>query len=131
MVDEEQSEMRGINKVILVGTLGNDPEIRHTSSGKSVANISMATTEKWKDGEHTEWHRLVMFGALAEIAEKYLTKGSHVYVEGKIKQEKWEDQEGRTRYTTNIICYQLNMLGGGNPKQTEKPKDDFDYDIPF
>jgi single-strand DNA-binding protein len=123
--------MRGINKVILVGTLGKDPEIRNTGSGKSVANISIATTEKWKDGEHTEWHRLVMFGALAEIAEKYLTKGSHVYVEGKIKKEKWEDQEGMTRYTTNIICYQLNMLGGGNPKQTDKPKDDFDDDIPF
>ena len=100
---------RGVNKVILVGNLGQKPEMRYTATQSAVANISIATTESWKDKESgenrdkTEWHRVVFFGNLAEIAEKYLDKGSSVYIEGKIQTRKWQDQNGQDRYTTAVV----------------------------
>lgn len=109
---------RGINKVILVGNLGADPETRHMPSGGSVTNISLATSESWKDKntgerkERTEWHRVAFFNRLAEIAGEYLRKGSQVYVEGKIRTRKWQDQQGNDRYTTEIIADEMQMLGG-------------------
>ena len=111
---------RGINKVILVGNLGQDPEVRYTTSGSAVTNISVATAESWKDKntgekvEKTEWHRVVFFGRLAEIAGEYLRKGSQVYIEGKIQTRKWQDQNNQDRYTTEIVANELQMLGG-NP----------------
>ncbi len=109
---------RGINKVILVGNLGNDPEIRYTAGGAAVANISLATTDSWKDkvsGEQqdrTEWHRVVFFGRLAEIVGEYLRKGSQVYVEGRLQTRKWQDKSGNDRYTTEIVANDMQMLGG-------------------
>jgi len=109
---------RGINKVILVGNLGQDPEVRYTTSGSAVTNISVATAESWKDKntgekvEKTEWHRVVFFGRLAEIAGEYLRKGSQVYIEGKIQTRKWQDQNNQDRYTTEIVANELQMLGG-------------------
>lgn len=105
-----------VNRVILVGRLGKDPEIRHTSGGQSVANFSVATDESYKnrDGEKvkkTEWHRIVIWGKLAEIVESYLTKGSLVYLEGKIQTKEWE-KDGVTRYDKEIVCDQMRMLGG-------------------
>ncbi|MBC3766087.1 single-stranded DNA-binding protein [Neptunicella marina] len=114
---------RGINKVILVGNLGQDPEVRYTPNGKAVANLTLATSESWKDQsgqiqEKTEWHRVSMFGKLAEIAGEYLKKGSQVYVEGKLQTRKWQDQQGQDRYTTEIVLDPFNgvmqMLGGGS-----------------
>ena len=108
---------RGVNKVILVGNLGQKPEMRYTATQTAVANLSIATTESWKDKESgenrdkTEWHRVVFFGNLAEIAEKYLDKGSSVYVEGKIQTRKWQDKDGNDRYTTEVLGNQLTMLG--------------------
>ena len=108
---------RGINKVILVGNLGNDPEIRYTPTGKAVATISVATSEVWKDKNtnedvtKTEWHRVVFFSRLAEIVGEYLKKGSQVYVEGKLRTRKWQDQGGQDRYTTEIVGDELQMLG--------------------
>jgi single-strand DNA-binding protein len=110
---------RGINKVILVGNLGQDPEVRYTANGAAVANISVATTEQWTDKqsgqkqERTEWHRIVMFGRLGEIAGEYLRKGSQVYIEGKLQTRKWQDQNGQDRYTTEIVANEMQMLGGG------------------
>lgn len=109
---------RGINKVILVGNLGNDPDVRYTASGSAVANISLATTDSWKDkntGEQqdrTEWHRVVFFNRLGEIAAEYLRKGSQVYVEGRLQTRKWQDKEGNDRYTTEIVANEMQMLGG-------------------
>lgn len=108
---------RGVNKVILVGNLGNDPEVRYMPNGNAVANLSLATSESWKDQqgqvqERTEWHRLTMYRRLAEIAGEYLKKGSQIYVEGKLQTRKWQDQQGQDRYTTEIICDQMQMLGG-------------------
>jgi single-strand DNA-binding protein len=109
---------RGINKVILVGNLGQDPEVRYTANGAAVANISIATTEQWTDKqsgqkqERTEWHRVVMFGRLGEIAGEYLRKGSQVYIEGKLQTRKWQDQNGQDRYTTEIVANDMQMLGG-------------------
>ena len=106
---------RGINKVILVGNLGQDPEIRYMPNGNAVANISVATSETWKDkqtGESkdkTEWHRVVIFGKLAEIAGEYLKKGSQVYIEGQLQTRKWQDQSGQDRYTTEVV---INPIGG-------------------
>jgi len=106
-----------INKVILVGNLGGDPEVRFMPNGEAVANFSLATTDRWKDkntGENkdaTEWHRIVMYGKLAEVAGKYLKKGSQVYLEGKLKTNKWTDNQGVERYTTNVQCDLLKMLG--------------------
>ena len=112
--------MAGINKVIIVGNLGNDPEIRTMPNGEAVANISVATSESWTDkntGERrevTEWHRIVLYRRLAEIAGQYLRKGSQVYVEGRLKTRKWQDNNGQDRYTTEIQGDNLQMLGGRN-----------------
>ena len=148
---------RGVNKVILVGNLGNDPETRYMPSGDAVTNISVATTESWKDKqsgeqkEKTEWHRVVMFRRLGEIAAEYLRKGSQVYIEGKLRTNKWKDRDGNDRYTTEIIADEMQMLGGrggagggdyssgggsnkssgGGQNSPPPPADDFDDDIPF
>lgn len=121
--------MRGINKVILVGTLGQDPEVRYTAKGDAVANLSVATSESWKDKntgqqqEKTEWHRVVIFGKLAEVAGEYLRKGSQVYLEGQLQTRKWQDQSGQDKYTTEIVVQGFNgvmqMLGG---KQQQQPQ---------
>jgi len=109
--------MAGVNKVILIGNLGKDPEIRQLETGVKVASFSMATTEsyKGKDGnrvEQTEWHNIVLWRGLAEIAEKYLRKGNTVYIEGKIRTRSWEDKEGNKRYTTEIVGDNMTMIGG-------------------
>ena len=106
----------GINKVILVGNLGRDPEMRHTQSGQAVANFTLATNRRWrdKDGqqqEQTEWHRIVAWGRLAEICTEYLTKGKQVYVEGRLQTRDWEDRDGNKRYTTEIVALDMQMLG--------------------
>ena len=109
---------RGVNKVILVGNLGQKPEMRYTQTNTAVATLSIATSESWKDKESgeqrekTEWHRVVFFGKLAEIAEQYLDKGSQLYVEGKLQTRKWQDKEGNDKYTTEILGNEMNMLGG-------------------
>jgi single-strand DNA-binding protein len=109
---------RGVNKVILVGNLGKDPETRYMPSGSAVTNLTLATSESWKDKqsgeaqERTEWHKIAMFGRLAEIAAEYLRKGSQVYIEGKLRTRKWQDKEGKDRYTTEIVADEMQMLGG-------------------
>ncbi|WP_257294265.1 single-stranded DNA-binding protein [Endozoicomonas sp. YOMI1] len=113
---------RGVNKVILIGNLGNDPDVRFTPNGSAVANLSLATSESWKDRntgqqqEKTEWHRIVIFGKLAEIAQQYLRKGSRIYIEGKLQTRKWQGQDGQDRYTTEIVVDgfsgQMQMLDG-------------------
>ena len=145
-----------INKVILIGNLGQDPEVRYMPNGNAVANVTLATTESWKDRntgenqERTEWHRVVLFRKLAEIAGQYLKKGAKVYVEGKLQTRKWQDQNGQDRYTTEIVADQLQMLdsrgGGAAPMESgsrgaPQPQGggdpgfggggDFDDDIPF
>ena len=119
---------RGINKVILVGNLGKDPETRYMPNGKAVTNFTVATSESWKDKqtgeqrEQTEWHNIVMYDRLAEIAAEYLRKGSQVYLEGKLRTRKWQDKEGRDRYTTEIQANEMQMLGargGGGGMGTE------------
>ncbi len=147
---------RGINKVILIGNLGQDPETRYMPSGGAVTNLRVATNESWKDkqtGEQkdrTEWHNVAMFNRLAEIAAEYLRKGSQVYIEGKLRTRKWQDRDGNDRYTTEIIADEMQMLGGrggggggssfgdsgprqssGGGQQNPPPADDFDDDIPF
>ncbi len=150
---------RGINKVILIGRLGGDPEVRYSPSGTAFANISVATSEQWRDKqtgetkEQTEWHRVVFSGKIAEIAGEYLRKGSEVYVEGKLRTRKWTDQSGAEKYTTEIqvgVGGVMQMLGGKQdagqqqkPQQQSKPQSqsqqqpsneppmDFDDDIPF
>ena len=148
---------RGVNKAIIVGNLGRDPEIRYAASGAAVANVSIATTDSWKDkqtgenNEKTEWHRVVFFGRLAEIAGEYLKKGSQVYIEGRLQTRKWQDQSGQDRYTTEIVANDMQMLGsrgGGAPAANNfeggsgssssgqssggvRPTSDFDDDIPF
>ena len=111
--------MASVNKVILVGNLGKDPEVRYMPNGEAVANFSIATTDTWKDKngmrqERTEWHNISMYRRLAEIAGEYLKKGSSVYVEGRLQTRKWQDKNGQDRYTTEIICDQMQMLGGKN-----------------
>ena len=145
--------MRGVNKVILIGNLGKDPELRYTSSGQAVANFPIATTEVStnKEGnkqEYTEWHRIVAWGRLAEICGEYLTKGKPVYIEGSIRTRSWEDKNGNTRWSTEIIARNMQMLGSPSdgPSQsnynndTQPPSDfslddssldDSDEDIPF
>lgn len=147
--------MAGVNKVIIVGHLGNDPEMRTMPNGDAVANISVATSESWTDkttGERrelTEWHRIVFYRRQAEVCGEYLKKGSQVYVEGRLRTRKWQDQNGQDRYTTEIQGDVLQMLGsrpqnatGGNPSASSKsqtpqnlpsepPMSDFDDDIPF
>jgi len=157
---------RGINKVILIGNLGQDPEVKYMPSGGAVTNVTIATSESWKDKttgeqkENTEWHRVVFFRRLAEIAGEYLKKGSKVYIEGRLQTRKWQDQSGNDRYTTEIIANEMQMLdsrsgGGGDfskapAQQQPQPAasgaavsndssssnsgggfDDFDDDIPF
>lgn len=138
--------MNGVNKAIIIGTLGKDPETRFMPSGEAVTNFSVATSESWKDKktgdkqEATEWHNITIFGKLAEIADQYLKKGSQVYLEGKIKTEKYE-KDGITRYSTKIIAFSMQMLGGKQesnsaPKPAQQPvqqsiDDSFDDDIPF
>lgn len=143
---------RGINKVILVGNLGNAPEIRHTPGGQTVANFSIATSESWTDKatsqkqERTEWHRIVAFRRLAEIIEQYVSKGSKVYVEGRLQTRKWQGQDGIDRYSTEIIADQLEILSSRDPGTAAAqqprpahstpqpdlgPVPDFDDDIPF
>lgn len=147
--------MASVNKVILVGNLGKDPESRVTGSGEAVCTFSIATTESWRDKatgdkkEVTEWHKVVAYGKLAEIAGEYLHKGSQVYVEGKIKTRKWQDNNGQDRYTTEIIASTLTMLGkkgddegdrqqpakqhgaSSNRRNEAPPPNDLDDDIPF
>jgi single-strand DNA-binding protein len=148
---------RGVNKVIIVGNLGQDPEVKYTANGSAVVNIGVATKDSWKDKqtgeaqERTEWHRIVMFGKLAEIAGQYLKKGSQAYFEGSLRTNKWQDQSGNDRYTTEIIATEMQMLGGrgdsggGAPAQGQEqqqaqskpaaaetaPMDDGFDDIPF
>jgi single-strand DNA-binding protein len=149
---------RGINKVILIGNLGQDPEVKYMPSGGAVCNITVATTESWTDKdsgekqERTEWHRVVMFRRLAEVAGEYLRKGSKVYIEGRLQTRKWQGQDGQDRYTTEVVANDMQMLdsrGGGTaafdtqqpaaekpPRSTSSPSastppDDFDDDIPF
>ena len=124
---------RGVNKVILVGNLGQKPEIRYTQTNIAVATLSIATSESWKDKdsgeqrEKTEWHRVVFFGKLAEIAEQYLDKGSQLYVEGKLQTRKWQDKEGNDKYTTEILGNEMNMLGG---RQSSGDSGEFDQSQP-
>ncbi|SEP06330.1 single-stranded DNA-binding protein [Aquisalimonas asiatica] len=152
---------RGVNKVILIGNLGKDPEVRYSPSGAAVTNMTVATTDNWKDKqtgerqEKTEWHRVVFFGKLAEIAGEYLRKGAKVYIEGRLQTRKWQGQDGQDRYTTEIVGNDMQMLdgrggggggmgdGGGSRSQGQgggqqpasqsspEPVDDFDDDIPF
>ena len=119
---------RGINKVILVGNIGKDPEVRYTASGAAITNISVATSESWRDKtsgeqqERTEWHKVVFFNRLAEIAGEYLKKGSQVYVEGSLRTRKWQDQGGQDRYTTEIVANEMQMLGGrGGSEGMDRP----------
>ena len=116
---------KGINKAIIVGNLGQDPEVRYTQAGKAVTNISVATSESWKDKqsgekqEKTEWHRIVFFDRLAEVAGEYLKKGSKVYVEGKLQTRKWQDQNGADRYTTEITAREMQMLDSRQGDQAQ------------
>ena len=141
----------GVNKVILVGRLGQEPATRYMPNGKAVTNVTVATSESWKDKqtgdkqEKTEWHRVSFFGRLAEIAGEYLNKGSLVYLEGKLQTRKWQAKDGSDRYTTEIIAHELQMLGSksdaassatANPQgstntSAQSSQEDFDDDIPF
>ncbi len=119
---------RGINKVILVGNLGADPETRYTASGSAITNIRVATSESWRDKqsgetqERTEWHRVVFFNRLAEIAGEYLRKGSQVYIEGSIRTRKWQGQDGQDRYTTEVVANEMQMLGGRSGDMASRPQ---------
>ena len=131
--------MAGVNKVILIGNLGKDPEVRYLDNGVAVANFSLATTENYKNKEgervsQTEWHNIVLWRGLAEVAEKWLKKGSSVYVEGKIRTRKWEDKDGNTRYSTEILGENMTMLGGKPSSETPvevAPATDKKDDLPF
>ena len=151
---------RGVNKVILIGNLGADPETRYTAGGSAVTNVRLATTDSWRDKqtgeqqERTEWHRIVFWGRLAEIAAEYLRKGSQIYVEGRIQTRKWQGQDGQDGWTTEIVGNEMQMLGsrggapaspppdfdqaesggsvsGGAPSKKAETVEDFDDDIPF
>jgi single-strand DNA-binding protein len=130
---------RGINKVILIGNLGADPEVRYMPSGGAVANLRIATTESWKDRqsgemqERTEWHRVVLFGRLGEIAKEYLRKGSRVYVEGRLQTRKWQGQDGQDRYATEVVANDMQMLDrreGGPVGGPEPPSDEWGEPAP-
>jgi len=114
---EKKDMARGVNKAIIVGNLGRDPEVRYTANGNAMANVTLATSESWKDKqsgerqERTEWHRVVFFGRLAEVVEEYLKKGSQVYIEGSLRTRKWKDQNDQDRWTTEIIASDMQMLG--------------------
>ncbi|HMA98848.1 MAG TPA: single-stranded DNA-binding protein [Wenzhouxiangella sp.] len=145
---------RGINKVILIGNLGADPDTRHTAGGNAVSNLSVATSESWRDRqtgeqrENTEWHKVVLFGKLGEIAGEYLRKGSKVYLEGRLQTRKWQDRDGNDRWTTEIVANEMQMLdsrggsapmGGGDdygrsetpPAPSNAGPDNLEDDIPF
>lgn len=124
---------KGVNKVILVGHVGRDPEITYLPSGKAVVNLSMATTEKRQDGEHTEWHRLVFFSKLAEITNEYVRKGSLIYVCGRIQTREWTDANGGKRSNTEVVVNEMQMLDkkSEEPHQADSVRQDFDEDIPF
>lgn len=119
--------MRGVNKVIVLGNVGQDPELKNLPSGSAVCNVSIATSERWKDKtsgeqkEATEWHRVTFYGRLAEIAAEYLRKGSQAYVEGSLRTRKWQDKSGADRYTTEIIAAELQLLGKGDGQRSERP----------
>ena len=129
-----------MNKAMIIGNLGNDPEVRYTQNQTPVATFSVATSERWKDSdgnkqEHTEWHRVVAWGKLAEICGEHLNKGDKVFIEGKLRTRKWEDKEGNSRYTTEIVTRELEMLGGkesadpsGSIGENEPPMPE---DVPF
>lgn len=129
---------RGINKVILIGNLGQDPEVRFTPSGAAVANLNLATTDTWMDRqsgqrqERTEWHRVVMFNKTAEIAQQYLKKGSKVYIEGRLQTRKWQDQNGQERYSTEIVANDMQMLDGrsGDFQGGGAPQNSYDQQSP-
>jgi len=131
--------MRNLNKIMLIGNLGRDPEVRFTVSGKAVANFTVATSESWigKDGneqEHTEWHRIIAWGKLGEICGEYLVKGRTVYVEGRLQTREWEDRDGNKQRTTEIVASEMIMLGGRDNKPQDKPQPDpkpEQKDIPF
>ena len=138
----EESSMASVNKVIVLGNLGKDPDLRHLPNGDAVCNFSLATTESWKDKEgnkqdKTEWHNIVIFRKLAEIAGEYLKKGRPVYIEGRLQTRKWQDKEGKDRYTTEIVADQMQMLGSRDEAKevakTSAPAnfDDMESDIPF
>lgn len=124
--------MASVNKVILIGNLGRDPEVRYMPSGDAITNLNLATSETWKDKsgekqEKTEWHRVVMFGKTAEIAGEYLKKGSPVYIEGRLQTRKWTDKEGKDRYTTEVVADRMQMLGsrsGGSERMSAPPDED-------
>ncbi|HYM81681.1 MAG TPA: single-stranded DNA-binding protein [Candidatus Limnocylindria bacterium] len=123
--------MSGVNKVILVGNLGANPELRFTQGQQAVANLRIATTERWTDKngqkqEATEWHRVVVWGKQAEIVGQYLTKGRQVYVEGRIRTRQWQDQQGQKRFTTEVVAQNVQMLGG----RGERPQDDMAATVP-
>jgi single-strand DNA-binding protein len=127
----------GVNKAIIVGYVGQDPEVRHMPSGKQVTSIRVATSEGWKDKqtgdkqERTEWHSIVAFDKLAEIMGQYLKKGAAVYIEGKIQTRKWQDKEGKDRYSTEIVASQMQMIGKPRETQREEPAEEFNDSIPF
>ncbi len=122
--------MRGVNKAVIIGSLGNDPEIRASKEGNTCCNFNVATNEEWRDkqGEkqsRTDWHRIVAWGKLAEICGQYLSKGSAVYIEGKIQTRKWQGQDGKDNYTTEIVASEMQMLGG-KPQVQAEPQSGFD-----
>ena len=144
--------MAGVNKAIIVGNLGNDPEIRYSANGNAIASISVATSERWKDKnsgeqqERTEWHRIKLFQRLAELAGEYLKKGSQAYIEGRIQTSKYQDKDGNDRWSTEIVAREMTFLGGRGgggggdsqsassaspPQRDSGPSSDFDDDIPF
>lgn len=141
--------MSGVNKAIIIGNVGQEPEVRYTQLGSAVCNLPVATSESWKDKntgdkkENTEWHRLVFFGKLAEIVNEYVRKGSKIYAEGRLQTKKWQDQSGTDRYTTEIVCSEMQMLDsksssseqqqsqGSQQEQSQGGGDPFDDDIPF
>ena len=143
--------MASVNKVIVLGNLGRDPEMRYTADGKAIATLNIATSESFKDKdgnkkENTEWHRVVLFGRTAEVAGEYLRKGSTAYIEGRLQTRKWTDKEGQERYTTEIVGDRLQLIGGKKSEEggsehapapasrggnTPPPVEDFDDEIPF
>jgi single-strand DNA-binding protein len=127
-VAQKKKIMAGVNKVILLGNLGNDPEVKHLDNGKAVANFSIATSESYKDKQgqkvdNTQWHNIVLWSPLAEIAEKFLSKGSQVYIEGKLTTRSYEDKQGVTKYITEIVGRDLTLVGGKTAKQDEAPQE--------
>lgn len=122
---------KGVNKAIIVGNCGRDPEIRHTAGGTAVVNLTVATSEQWRDKqtgekkENTEWHNVVLFGKLGEIAGEYLKKGRTVYIEGRLQTRKWQDKDGQDRYTTEIVASDMQMLGGGEGRSGPSGGEDY------